>query len=179
MKGIVIAFFIFLPIFGFCQSIVYCPEIQTEAREGFDNFHISLVFNDLRTYTQKPRKICPKNKIYSQFVNFIKETYPNIKITVLDENRFYESPDSGKVTFKINFTKYDVTLHKATGTFVANTKYEATIFDYRVRKMIIKDTFSGEARVSNSLPSGGRIASNSSFESAFDKFLTMFEKLNP
>jgi len=170
-------FFVTFPLLGFCQSYVFCPEIKTEQKQGYEGLNISIVFKDSRVYDKKVNEKCTKNEVFSEFASCIKNTFSDIKINVLDENKFDENPAEGIITFKIDLLKYDATFY--TGVYIANTKYEVRIFDYSGIN-IIKDTISGEGKQFNALGfKSGKIASNSSFKRAFDKFILMFDKLTP
>ena len=73
--------------------------------------------------------------------------------------------------------KYDATFY--TGMYIANTKFEVIIFDFRKGENIVVDTISGEGRQFNALGlKSGKIASNSSFKEAFNQFVLAIEKLS-
>lgn len=180
MKKILLLFFITFPLLGFSQSYVFCPEIKTEQKQGFEGLYIFIVFKDSRVYEEKLIEKCTKNEIFSEFVNCIKNTFSDIKITVLDENKYDENPIESAITFKIDLQKYDATAHPGVGVYIANTKYEVILFDNRKGVNIFKDTITGEGKQINALGyKSGKIASNSSFKRAFDKFILMFENFKP
>ena len=164
------------PLLVFCQSFIFCPDIQTEERKGFDKVKISIVMDDSRAYEKKKKEQCTKDQIFEEFVNCIKRTYPNMQITVLDSKMFYENPIKGNITIKVKFKQYDATFY--TGRYISNTKYEVKIFDNRNEENIIEQVITGEAKQFNALGSkSGKIASNKSFKEAFDNFILMVEKL--
>lgn len=178
MKRLIILILLLIPISGFSQSFVFCPEIKTEVKQGLNDLNLSIVFKDSRVYEKRIKVQCSKEEIFDVFVNSIKRTFPNLKITVLDESKFDENPVDGTVTFKINLKKYEATFYP--GVYIANTNYEVILFDNRNGINIIKDTISGEGKQFNSLGyKSGKIASNSSFKRAFDKFILMFDNLAP
>lgn len=178
MKRLIILILLIIPISGFCQSFVFCPEIKTEAKQGFNDLNVSIVFKDSRVYEKRIKAQCPKEEILDVFVNSIKRTFPNLKITVLDESKFDENPLEGTITFKINLKKYEATFYP--GVYIANTNYEVILFDNRNGINIIKDTITGEGKQFNALGyKSGKIASNSSFKRAFDQFILMFDNLVP
>lgn len=177
MKNLLILILLVIPNSGFCQSFVFCPEIKTEARQEFNDLNVSIVFRDSRVYEKKIKKQCTKEEIFTVFVSSIVKTFPNLKITTLDESKFDENPEEGNITFKVNFKKYDATFYP--GVYVANTSYEVILFDCRNKIKIFKDTILGSGNQFNALGiKSGKIASNSSFKRAFDKFILMFENLN-
>lgn len=178
MKRLIILILLIIPISGFCQSFVFCPEIKTEAKQGFNDLNVSIVFKDSRVYEKRIKLQCPKEEIFAVFVNSIMRTFPNLKITVLDESKFDENTEEGNVTFKINLKKYEATFYP--GVYIANTNYEVILFDNRNGINIIKDTITGEGKQFNALGyKSGKIASNSSFKRAFDQFILMFDNLAP
>jgi len=178
MKRLIILILLIIPISGFCQSFVFCPEIKTEAKQGFNDLNVSIAFKDSRVYEKRIKVQCTKEEIFDVFVNSIMRTFPNLKITVLDESEFDENPAEGSVTFKINLKKYEATFYP--GVYIANTNYEVILFDYRNGINIIKDTISGDGKQFNALGyKSGKIASNSSFKRAFDKFVLLFDNLIP
>lgn len=178
MKKLIILILLIIPISGFCQSFVFCPEIRTEAKQGFNELNVSIVFKDSRVYEKRIKVQCPKEEIYDVFVNSIRLTFPNLKITVLDESKFDEDPAEGNITFKINLKKYEATFYP--GVYIANTNYEVILFDNRNGINITKDTISGEGKQFNAFGyKSGKIASNSSFKRAFDQFIMMFDNLSP
>lgn len=180
MKKLIILILLIIPISGFCQSFVFCPEIKTEAKQGFEGLNINVVFKDSRVYEKKLIEKCTKDQIFSAFVSCITKTYPDIKVNVLDENRFDDNPTEGIITFKIDLLKYDATA-KPGWVSVANTKYIVKIFDCRNGINIIKDTIIGEGIKYNGMGfnKSGKEASDISFKQAFDKFILMFENLKP
>lgn len=176
MKIVLYVLLIAFPLKGFSQSFVFCPEIKTDVKQGLNDINISIVFKDSRVYEKKVKEKCTKNEIFNEFVSCIRRTYPDIKITFLDENNFDETPRNNIITIKIDLYKYNVTFY--TGMYIANTKYQVKIFDYRNGVKIIQDTISGEGKQFNSLGfKSGKIASNSSFKEAFDKFVLLANKL--
>lgn len=178
MKRLIILILLLIPLSGFCQSFVFCPEIKTEAKQGFNDLNVSIVFKDSRVYEKRIKLQCPKEEIFAVFVNSIMRTFPNLKITVLDESKFDEYTEEGNVTFKINLKKYEATFYP--GVYIANTNYEVILFDNRNGINIIKDTITGEGKQFNALGyKSGKIASNSSFKRAFDQFILMFDNLAP
>ena len=178
MKKIIILILLIIPISGFCQSFVFCPEIKTEVKQGFDGIKINVVFKDSRVYEKRIKVQCSKEEIFDVFVTSILRTFPYLNITVLDESKFDENPVEGSVTFKINLKKYEATFYP--GVYIANTNYEVLLFDNRNGINIIKDTISGEGKQFNALGyKSGKIASNSSFKRAFDQFIMMFDNLSP
>ena len=177
MKNILFVLILIFPLLGFCQSLVFRPDIKTVERLSLKDVELSIVFNDSRVYEKKLKEKCTKTEVFDEFVNSFERTYPNAKITVLEENKFEEDPLKGNITLKIDFKKYDVTFY--TGTYIANTKYEVKIFDYRnEEKMITDTTIMGEGTQVNLLGyKSAKISSNSSFKQAFDSFATMLDKL--
>lgn len=176
MKKLIILILLIIPISGFCQSFVFCPEIKTEAKQGLNDLNVSIVFRDSRVYEKRIKVQCSREEIFDVFVNSIMRTFPNLKITVLDESKFDENPAEGTVTFKINLRKYEATFYP--GVYIANTNYEVILFDNRNGINIIKDTITGEGKQFNALGyKSGKIASNSSFKQAFEKLILMFENL--
>lgn len=180
MKKLLLFILLTIPISGFCQSFVFCPKIKTEQKQGFEGLSIFIVFKDSRVYEKKLIEKCTKNEIFSEFVNCIKNTYPDIKINVLDENKFDENPIEGAITFKIDLQIYDATAHPG-WVSTANTKYEVKIFDYRNGVNIIKDTITGQGKKYNGMGfnKSGKEASDISFKKAFDQFILMFDNLKP
>lgn len=175
MKKLLFILCLTFPLVGFCQSYVFCPKIKIEERQGLNDATISIVFKDNRVYSRRVVEKCTKTELFAEFVSCIKQTYPNVKITVLDESKFDENPAKGILTFKIDFQKYDVTFYG--GMYIAKTKYEVNIFDYRNGENIIKEIIYGEGRQFNALGfKSGKIASNSSFKEAFDRFIVMLDK---
>ncbi len=176
MKKILVILIFSFPLSGFCQSFIFCPDIKTEAKQGFNNVKISIVFDDSRVYKQKRKEKCNKEEIFGEFVNCIKRTYSNMQITVLEEKMFYENPIKENITIKIKFKQYDATFY--TGMYIANTKYDVKIYDYRNGENIIEESIAGAGNQFNALGfKSGKIASNSSFKEAFDKFVLMLDKL--
>lgn len=176
MKKVLFILIVTIPLLGFCQSFVFCPIINTEAKQGLKDVNVSIVFKDSRSYEKKVKEKCTKDEIFAEFVNCIRLTYPNIKVSVLDGDKFDENPTKDIITIKIDLQKYDATFY--TGMYIANTKYEVKIFDERNSENIITDIIAGEGKQFNALGfKSAKIASNSSFKEAFDKFILMFEKL--
>lgn len=177
MKNVFIIIFVTFPLLAFSQSFVFCPEIKTEVKHGLNDDNILIVFRDSRVYKKSVKEKCSKTEIFAEFVSCIKRTYPNIKLTSLAENNFDENPTKGSILIKIDFLKYDATFYA--GMYIANTKYEVKIFDYRNGENIIQDTVSAEGKQFNALGlKSGKIASNSSFKEAFDKFVILSDNLN-
>ena len=178
MKKLIILILLIIPISGFCQSFVFCPEIKTETKQGFEGLNINVVFKDSRVYEKRIKVQCSREEIFDVFVNSIIQTFPNLKISILDESKFDENPAEGTVTFKINLRKYEATFYS--GVYIANTNYEVLLFDNRNGINIVKDTITGEGKQFNSLGyKSGKIALNSSFKRAFDKFVLLFDNLIP
>jgi len=178
MKKLIILILLIIPISGFCQSFVFCPEIKTEAKQGLNDLNVSIVFRDSRVYEKRIKAQCSKEEIFDVFVNSIMRTFPNLKITVLDESKFDENPAEGTITFKINLRRYETTFYP--GVYIANTNYEVILYDNRNGINIIKDTITGEGKQFNAFGyKSGKIASNSSFKRAFDKFVLLFDNLIP
>jgi len=165
-----------LPLLVFCQSFIFCPNIETPERKGFDNVKVSIVFDDSRSYEKKKKEKCKKEQIFEEFANCIKRTYPNMQLIVLDEKTFYEDPAKGIITIKIKFKQYDATFR--TGVYHSNTKYEVKIFDNRTEEKSSDQTITGEAKTFNTLGyTNAKNACNKSFKEAFDKFILMIEAL--
>jgi len=178
MKKILFILFFTFPLLGFCQSYIFCPEIKTEVKQGLNDVKMSIIFKDNRVYDKKVKEKCTKTEIFNAFVNCIRLTYPNIKITILDEGKFDETPLKGIVTFKIDLQKYDATFKL--GMYRAITKYDVKIFDYRNEEITFNEIITGEGKQFNALGlKSGEIASNQSFKEAFDKFILLFDKLTP
>lgn len=176
MKKIFFVLFVTFLLLGSCQSFVFCPEIKTEERISLKDVELSIVFKDSRVYEKKVKEECTKTEIFAEFINCFRQTFPNIKITVLDENKLDENPTKGNITLKINFQKYDVTFY--TGMYIANTKYEVIILDNRNGQNIIKETITGKGKQFNALGyKSAKIALNSSFKEAFDGFTILLDKL--
>lgn len=176
MKGLLFFLFFTFPLLGFCQSYVFCPEIQTEEKQGMNDINLSIVIKDSRSYDKNVKEKCTKAEIFAEFVDCIKRTYPKLNLTVLDENKFLENPINGIITCKIDLQKYDATFY--TGMYISTTKYEVKIFDYRNGENIIKDIITGEGKQWNAIGfTSGKIASNTSFKEAFEKFILMFDEL--
>ena len=91
MKRLIILILLLIPISGFSQSFVFCPEIKTEVKQGMNDLNLSIVFKDSRVYEKRIKVQCSKEEIFDVFVNSIKRTFPNLKITVLDESKFDEN----------------------------------------------------------------------------------------
>lgn len=167
-----------MPLIVCGQSFVFRPDIKTELKKDLNNINISLVFKDSRSYAKKVKEKCTKDEIFNEFVSCIKRTYPNIKIVVLDEKSFDATPQKDSITIKINFLQYDVTFYL--GMYIAYTTFELKIFDYRKgEKLIVDSTIKGEGKQFNVLGlKSGKIASNSSFKEAFDRFVSLTAKLS-
>lgn len=180
MKKILFIILTIIPIIGFSQSIVSCPEIKTDTIKGFEGLNISIVFKDSRTYDKKLIENCKKDKIFDSFVNCLMRTFPEMNISVLDESFFEEKPVKGTITIKIELLKYDATA-KPGWTTISKTEYSVSIFDYRSNSYVYKDTISAVDKKYNGtgLNRSGKVASNISFKQAFDKFILMFENLKP
>ncbi len=166
-----------MPSLALCQSFIFCPDIETPEKKGFDGVKVSIVFDDSRTYDKKRKEKCTKTEIFGEFANCIKRTYPNMQLTILDEKMFYEDPAKGSITIKVKFRQYDATFY--TGRYVASTKYEVKIFDNRKEERVAEQTITGDGKQMNTLGSkSGKIASNRSFKEAFDKFILMIDSIN-
>ena len=177
MKNILCVLLITMPLLGFSQSLVFFPDIKTEERLNLKDAELSIVFKDSRVYEKKLNEKCTKTEIFDEFANCLRRSYPNIKINVLEENRFEENPIKGNLTLKIDFQKYDVTFY--TGMYIAYTKYDVKIVDYRNGENIIEDTITmGEGKQLDDLAfKSAEISSNRSFKQAFDRFTSMLDKL--
>jgi predicted metal-binding transcription factor (methanogenesis marker protein 9) len=178
MKRFLLFIVIVMPLIVYGQSFVFCPDIKTEVKRDLNNINISLVFKDSRSFAKKVKEKCTKNEIFNEFVNCIKRTYPSIKISVLDENTFDVNPQKDSITIKINLLQYDATFYL--GMYIAYTTYELKIFDYRKgEKLIVDSIIKGEGKQFNLLGlKSGKIASNSSFKDAFDRFVSLTAKLS-
>lgn len=178
MKKSIFTLLLILPLFSFGQSFIFCPEIDTKAKEGFKDVEISFVFEDARLYDKKKKEKCTKEEIFEKFVGYIKSTYPNLKVVVLDGKKFYENAAKGGITVKIELTKYDATF--SMGMYISQTTYKVKIFDLRNNKEnIIEQVISREGKQFNALGfMSGKIASNTSFKAAFDSFEILFDKLS-
>ncbi len=176
-KALFIILFV-LPNIVLSQSFIFCPEIQTKEKDGFKEVEISFVFEDARLYDKKKKEKCTKEEIFEKFVECIKQTYPNMKVKVLDNKKFYEPPAKGVITVKIELTKYDATFN--TGMYRSNTVYKVKMFDLRNNKEnIIEQVISGEGKQFNALGfTSAKIASNISFRAAFDNFEVLFDKFS-
>lgn len=176
MKNILFVLLITMPLLGFCQSLVFFPEIKTEERQILNDVDLSIVFKDSRTYKKKLKEKCTKTEIFTEFANCLRRTYPNMKITILEENQFEENPTKGNITLKIDLQKYDVTFYSE--MYIAYTKYNVKIVDYRNGENIIEDTITmGEGKQLDELPyKSAEISSNRSFKQAFDRFTSMLDK---
>lgn len=142
-----------------------------------NDINISIVFKDSRVYVKKIKEKCTKDEIFAEFVNGIKQTYPNMKIAAMDENNFDEEPANGVIKLQIDLQKYDATFY--TGMYVANTKYKITILDYRHGKDTLEQSISGEGKHWNAMGlTSGKIASNKSFNEAFDKLILLLDQLD-
>lgn len=161
---------------GFCQSYVFCPELETDEKQGLIDCNISIILRDSRVYDKKLKEKCAKSEIFTEFVNGLKHTYPKAKITTLGENRFDEDPSEDCITIKIDLQKYDATFYG--GMYISNTKFEVRIFDNRNGNSIISEVVTGEAKQWNAVGyTSGKIASKTSFKEAFDKFTALIDKL--
>jgi hypothetical protein len=176
MKKLFLALFVAIPLFGLCQSYVFCPEIKTEVKHGLSGMDVSFVFKDSRVYEKKLNEKCTKTEIFNEFANCFYRTYPDIKISILDENDFDKNPAKGIFTLKIDFLDYEATFY--TGMYIANTKFLVKIFDNRDGEYFNQDTIMGYGKQFNALGfKSGKIALNSSFKEAFDKFTLLADNL--
>jgi len=176
MKKYLIIFYLAFPILGFGQSYVFYPEIATEEKSGFNNIDVYIVFKDSRIYEKKLKEKCTKEEIFGVFVDCIKRTYPNIKLTILDPSHYDDIPEKNNITIKVDFKRYEAALY--TTVYISNTKYDVKIYDYRIAENIYEETITGMGNQLNVLGNmSGKIASNSSFKRAFDNFVLMLEKL--
>ncbi len=167
---------IIIPTSLLSQSYVFCPEIRTEPKNGLEGLNIFVAFKDSRVYEKKLVEKCTKDVIFSVFVNCIAKTYPDVNISILDENSFDQDLEEGTITLTINLLKYDATFYP--GVYIANTSYEATLIDNRDGRKIFRDTISGSGNQFNALGNkSAKIASNSSFKRAFEKLILMLENL--
>jgi hypothetical protein len=166
-----------LPSLGFCQSFVFCPDIHTKISQSFNNAEISFVLNDSREFQKKLKEKCTKDEIFGEFMNCIQRTYPKMQIQLLDEKKFLDPPEAGKVTIKIKFIRYECTY--LPGVYRGITSYEVKIYDFRKKTdSATEQTCTGEAKESNmSGYTSGMRAANKSFKLAFDQFVQMLDTL--
>ncbi len=177
MKNIWFVLLIILPFWGISQSLVFFPDIKTQERLNLKDAELSIVFKDSRVYEKELNEKCTKSEIFAEFTNCLRRSYPSIKITVLEENKFEEKPIKGNLTLKIDFLKYDVTFYS--GIYIAYTKYDVKIIDYRNGENIIEDTITmGEGKELDELAfKSAEISSNRSFKQAFDRITSILDKL--
>ncbi|MDP3399041.1 MAG: hypothetical protein Q8S23_07825 [Bacteroidales bacterium] len=178
MKKLLTLILLTIPIIGMSQSYVFCPEIKTEQRQGFNDIKISVVFKDSREYDKRVIEKCTKEDIFNSFTNFISQTFPSFDLAVLSEDKFQEDAAEGEVRLKIDILKCDATFYP--GVYVSNTSYFVTMIDNRSGLKIYRDSIKGAGNQFNLLGmKSGKIALNSSFQRAFDQFVLMFDKLLP
>jgi hypothetical protein len=176
MKKAILFLFFVLPILGFCQSFVFCPQIKTDVNQGFENVKVSIVFDDSRTYEKKLKEKCTKNEIFQEFSQYIKRTFPKMQLTTLDESMFYKDPLKENMTIQVKFQKYDATFK--TAVYHANTKFNVKIYFYTDKENIIEQTFEGTGSMFNALGYGScKSALNTSFKEAFDKFVLFLSEV--
>ncbi|MGA3013060.1 MAG: SHOCT domain-containing protein [Bacteroidales bacterium] len=178
MKNLLSLFFITLSLAGFSQSFVFCPVITTTIKKGLDDIDVSIVFKDSRVYEAKLKENCTKSSIYSEFVSCFNQTFQNVKLNVLDESKFGETAVKGSITIYIDIKDYEAIFSRI--QYVAKTKFDARIVDRIGRDSTLQEIFSGEAIGKNKGFSVGfksaMVASNMSFQEAFDKFVLFMDK---
>lgn len=176
MKKVFAILLFVLPFVAFSQSFVFCPEIETDAKQGFRDTKVYLVFDDIRVFEKKKKEKCKKATILAEFANCIKRTYPNMQLVVLDEKQFYEDPVKGFITIKIKLRQFDATFNF--GMYRATTTYDVKICDYRVDETVIDETITGDASRFNTVGFvSGKTASNHSFKEAFDKLVLLLDRI--
>jgi len=178
MKKLLTVLFITFSLSGFSQSYVFCPEITTRVKQGLNDVDVSIVFRDSRVYEAKLKENCTKSSIFSEFVSCFNRTFQNAKLNILDESKFDENPIKGSITIYIDLKQYEAIFSRT--QYVAKTKFEARLVDNRGRDSTTKEIFTGEAIGKNKGFSVGFksavVASNMSFQEAFDKFVLLVDK---
>ena len=125
MKQIILVSSLLLTIQLFSQQkeeiLIKCPgKLEIEPRIELNNLSLNVVYNDKRTlkkptgvrshtiYLSKKRKPhCEKNDLYKEFSNSLVYIFPNIDFKFLDETKFNENPEKGKITLKITLLQYE------------------------------------------------------------------------
>lgn len=176
MKKIIIFLLLLIPVAGIAQSYVFPPEIKFKEMPGLDSVKVSVVFQDNRTYTRKLNERCTKEELFQIFAGYIQKSLPGVSLTVLEEEKYNDEPQSGVVTLKINLLKYESVLMNT--VYIAPTKYKVVLTDKRGEPKEFTETITIEARQMNTLGhKSGQIAANTSFRKALEKLISMFDKL--
>lgn len=158
------------------QSFVFCPHIETEVKQGFENVPVSIVFLDSRTYEKKPKEKCTKSDIFQEFTQCIRRTYPGIQLTQLQESEFYKPNNNANIIIKVKFTKYDATFK--TGTYNSSTQCDVQIHLISEKDSLIEQSVDGQGKAFNTLGYGSaKSALNKSFKEAFEKFIILLESV--
>lgn len=164
-----------IPLLGISQSFVFCPKIKIDNKIDIEG-NISLVFRDSRTYEQKLKEKCSKEEIFTAITDFIKTTFPNMEITVLEDSQYSMEPIINKITFKIDLKKYDATFY--TGMYVSYTKFLVKTYDFRDSQKKLEFEFNGKGSQFNvGGYSSAKKASRNSFNRAMNEFTLVIEKV--
>jgi hypothetical protein len=178
MKKLLFILFVTFSLSGSSQSFVFCPDIKTTVKQGLNDVDVSIVFRDSRVYEAKLKENCTKSSIFSEFVTCFNQTFQNVKLNVLDESKFNENPVKGSISFYIDLKDYEAIFSRI--QYVAKTKFEVRMIDRRGIDSTTKEIFTGEAIGKNKGFSVGfksaMVASNMSFQEAFDKFVLWVDK---
>ena len=162
-----------LPLFGYSQSIVFCPKIDIVNISNIEG-NATIVFTDSRTYEKKLKEKCSKEELILAISNYIEQSFPKLNITFLLENQFGEKPKENEITYSIDIKQYDVTFYS--GMYVSYTKLLVEIYDYRNEENIYSFECNGKGNQLNALGyKSAKIASNSGFKVAFNEFVPILE----
>jgi len=94
---------VFILFVSCSTSKTYAPsETSTTPRAGFlVNQQIDIVFFDSRT------KKAQSEEVKKSIVDHLRKTYPGARFQKLDNSEYFATPESGKVTIKINIAGYN------------------------------------------------------------------------